>query len=562
MAAAGAAAAADGVVEDEEEDTIRHASSFATLVDNNDQEEEEEEVSSSSPPPPPPTPAQTSRGSSKNKNKKKKKKKNPTTKQTSPATEEDEEAVLAAAMREAAVARDSPGEAPRPSYLRFDVSRLDADRELRSRLGESSARRRLDRKRRGVFPEAFDGDFGEPPSFARGGARWDGADAVASDDWARASRELAACRGDPNELATLCARRPFHAPSLVATAVAACALGRADLAEALVRRALRAYTTGDAARHKVLAGTFRANEASAAPLFEAAFLAARLAAMKGAPETAANLFRFCLSLDPGTDPKGVLLRLPADLLDADDLDALDDLVAASPDVPCACLCRSLAFLRKADRPAAIDALADAFLKFPHLLLCLLDACEIVADSSNFRDVLWHDHFRKHNWMNNQKNSYAALALPRALDVACLRTRRAWKRNVDILLAAAKRVVDDPVRESDRLEKVRHVDRVWSTGPMVKYARCPVSDFQDTFEHLGPDAAAGLDDSLLAPEAAARYRDLRTNRGGLVPDHRGGDVLLMDLLAHLPPDLQAHYQAQAEAGVPPAELEASLLQLLA
>ncbi|KAH8069764.1 hypothetical protein JL721_5654 [Aureococcus anophagefferens] len=53
--------------------------------------------------------------------------------------------------------------------------------------------------------------------------------------------------------------------------------------------------------------------------------------MRGAPETAANLFRLLLSLDQ-RDPCGVLLRLDADLLAAEQYDAVLELHGANVQV--------------------------------------------------------------------------------------------------------------------------------------------------------------------------------------------------------------------------------------
>lgn len=496
--------------------------------------------------------------------------------------EKDDEEVLAAAMETAASLRSSSGGGAMgkvPLYLRFDQSRVDAEREVAARLGTLRTGRRphLDSKRRrGAFPESFDGDFGEAPSFAKGGVRYDGTKVIVSDDWAEGVRELEACVGDPNELAKLCAIRPFHAPTLVVTAEAVARLQAIDLAWPLCCRALRVFTTGEGTRQKVYDGQLRVQyDAASRPLFNASFAAGRLAGMRGAQETRANLMRFCLSLDVAGDPKGVVMRLSADLFDAGDVEASLAMfeqppaeAAWWPFVPTVCITRAMVHLVRKEREIATNALADALAKFPQLLLCLLDACNILTDQSSFRDVMWHEHFSKLNWTTNQRAAYAAGGLPRALDVACLRTSKFMSGHIDLLLAAAKHVAAQ--QSATYRPLVESVDKLWATQHTrpASYAHLPISDFTDSFEYLGPDAAHGFDASLLTPQAARQYAHLRhTQRrphsrfaGGFQGEN--GDNLISDILAQLSPDLQAHFQAQAEAGASPQEIEAALIEHLA
>lgn len=517
--------------------------------------------------------------------KRKKKSKGKKKKNAAPDAEHDDKAdeeLLAAAMERAASLRLSSGGGAMgtvPLYLRFDQSRVDAEREVAARLGtlRSGRRPHLDSKRRrGVFPESFDGDFGEAPSFAKGGVRYDGTKVIVSDDWAEGVRELDACLGDPNELAKLCAMRPFHAPTLVVTAEAVARLEAIDLAWPLCCRALRAFTMGEGTRQKVCDGRFRVQyDGASRPLFDASFVAGRLAGMRGAQETRANLMRFCLSLDVTGDPKGVVMRLSADLFDAGDVEACLAMFEQPPAeaawwplVPTICITRALVHLVRKEREKATDALADALAKFPHLLLCLLDACNIRTDQSSFRDVVWHEHFSKPNWTTNQRAAYAAGGLPRALDVACLRTRKVMSDNVDLLLAAAKQVAAQQCATYRPL--VERVDKLWASqnARPASYAHLPITEFTDKFEYLGAEAAQGFDASLLTPQAARQYTHLRYTQRRLgsgvaaaFPDD-SGDNLINDILAQLPPDLQAHFQAQAQAGVSPQEIEAALIEYLA
>lgn len=514
--------------ESESDDEVEAATSpFATLEDSDEEEEVEEVVR---------------KVETKAPQRRKKKKKPQKTKKKAPVDDVDDDELLAAAL-----VRHRVEETPKTRVLAFQVGRVDADREMAAKLGVPARSKRAG-KRRGVFPENFDGEFGEPPSFASGGMRWDGKEAVGSDDWIDGDRALKACVGDPNELATLCAMRPFHAPALVATATAVCALGKSNLAEPLCKRALRVYTMGDRLRTKVMDGTFTASFESARPLFDAAFLLARLSGMRGATETSANLFKFVLSLD-SSDPKGVLLRPFFD----DALDVFD----AHPLIPTTCVARALALADQNQREQAIEAAVDALVKFPHLLLCLVNAMDM--QQSSFREPLWHDHFSRGTWTTGQRAAYAAGGLPRALDAVCLTTRHAWKRHVDVLLAAANRVASKDASEWSAT--VLEVGRAWAEPPLSNYAQCPIADFANKFELLGPEAAADFNDRLLTPQAAKDHAQRRTRGGGRQLRMDEDEMLVMDLIAQLPPELQAQYEAQLRAGVSPLEVQAMLLQLL-
>lgn len=512
-------------MDSESEDEVAATSPFATLEDSDEEEEEEKVV----------------KDAEKKAPQRRKKKKKPQKKKKVPVDDADDDELLAAAL-----VRQRVEEKPKTRVLAFHVGRVDADREMASKLGVPARSRRAG-KRRGVFPESFDGEFGEPPSFASGGMRWDGEQAVGSDDWTEGDAALKACVGDPNELASLCAMRPFHAPALVATATAVCALGKSNLAEPLCKRALRAYTMGDRLRTKVMDGTFRASYESARPLFDAAFLLARLSGMRGATETSANLFKFVLSLD-SSDPKGVLMRPFFD----EALDVYD----AHPLIPTTCVARALSLAGKEQREQAIEATVDALVKFPHLLLCLVNAMDM--QQSSFREPLWHDHFSRATWTTGQRAAYAAGGLPRALDAVCLTTRHAWKGHVDVLLAAANRVASKDA--SQWSATVAEVDRAWAEPPLSNYAKCPIEDFANKFELLSPEVAADFDDRLLTPQAAKEHAHRRPRGGGRQHRMDEDEMLVMDLIAQLPPELQTQYEAQLRAGASPLEVQAMLLQL--
>lgn len=328
--------------------------------------------------------------------------------------------------------------------------------------------------------------------------------------------------------------------------------------------------------------------------------------MRGAPETAANLFRLLLSLDPHGDPCGVLLRLDADLLAAEQYDAVLELhganlqVAALPAalasaacplfddppraaktkpagrlapsttalLPGLCLNRGLALLRLDRRSEAVRAVAEALSMFPHLLACVLDACGVDADrdrSTNydFRELLWHDHFRAKSRDEALQRAFDVGALPVALDAACLRGRHLWRAPDALRLlhdgaaALARRL--GPGKTSAKTLAV--VDKAWATSALAKYAAVPVEEFADGFPQLGPEAAEGFDEANLSPDAA---REAARQAQGPVRLARGqrGAVTLEDLLDRLPPELRADFAAQLDAGVAPEDVQDALLALMA
>lgn len=535
-----------------EDEQVPASSAFATLSLDDSSDDSETEPPSPKPAAPPPRKP----------------------KEDKKQDDEDEDALLAAAIEEASseAAASLSQSGPQDGYLRADLGKVDAEREVSTRLGSRLERSRRE-KRRGLFPASFDGDFGDPPSFGKGGIRFDETGkAIPSDDWIEGNRELEACPGDPNELASLCAVRPFHAPTLMATANAVARLNMIELSWPLCCRSLRAYTKSWRSGAKRIQ-----YDSISLPFFEASYMAGRLASMRGAPEAATNLFKFCLSLNEDDDPKGVMMRLSADLFAAKDYDACLAIFESKKNdrdlIPTVCLCRALVYDSRNQRSLAVEALVDAFAKFPHLLVCLIDACEITTETSSFKDVVWHDHFRKANWTVGQARAYARGGLPRALDVACLRTRHVFKKNVDLILTAAKRLVEQPARVYR--DAVDRVDRIWGNpdgGLPGDYSKCPVTDFTDTYEQLGPDAAEGFDQNLLTPSTAQHYRQLREQhpqhppnggRGALRHAGRLGaehSELLDEIIAQLPDgELRTSVLDQLSAGAHPEDVQAYIFR---
>ena len=433
-------------------------------------------------------------------------------------------------------------------------------------------------------------------------------------------------------------------------------------------------------------GVLRADAADPehAALFRALLTRARCAAMTGAAETAANLFRFLLALDPTGDPCGVLLRLDADLYEANDDAALLELhdrplpVAAwagsveplFDDAPrsCAAPCRAggaglpegttallpgLALnralaLRRSDlddpsaRKRAVAAVADALAAHPQLLTSMLRACGVDPDSDrtttfDFREISWHEHFRKHVREAHLANAYAAGALPLAIDACCLRGRKFWSQPDALrLLHDGAKVLTKrlgPGKASTKTLAI--VDNMWSATALAKwrpsgklvrwfwrcpspskgrsalraaaaprpgddprsgrgarddacgptpqkssktassssrrrrYAAVPVEEFGDRFAQLGPDAAEGFDDSLLTADAARRAADERRmlQNGGVRRVAGGGGgfadarAMVDHVLAQLPEEVRADFEAQLAAGVPAEAVQQALLALL-
>ncbi|KAJ1448859.1 transcriptional repressor TCF25-domain-containing protein [Pelagophyceae sp. CCMP2097] len=545
-------------------------------------------------------------------------------------------------LLEAAVAaqRADASAAAGAALPRFLLNRVDAQREVDARfgVGGGGGAQTKTHTRRYVFGPPPRG-FGDAPTFARGGLRWskcaapargDGGGewwtAAPSDRYAARTQELRSSFGDANELARLAARAPFHAPTLVTLARACAKLGQRAHCAPLLRRALNAYDAAapryEALADAVLRGAWRvdAGEPEHVALFAALQRTARQAAMLGAPETAANLFGALLSLDPLGDPCFVLLRLDADFVAAqrfqDALDLYDTPVgvgcgvrpadgavelfedaqpaavldggalADSRAMPGICLNRGLCLLRLGrDRTQAVEAVADCLASFPHLLVCMLEACGVDAERDccteyDFRELLWHDQFRKLTHSTWQKRSYQLGALPRALDACCLRSRSLWKQPDALRLlhdGAAALVLRLGAGKAAEAA-LQQADADWSLSALVKYVGAPINEFKDAYESLGPEAAVGFDEALLSPEAAARAahddegvvlrRDDR-GRGGRDDAQpaggarRGGgarDSALDDLVQQLPEDLRAHVLEQARSGVPLEEIQAAIFSL--
>ena len=599
----------------EDEAPPQKTSNFGALLGEDDSESsssssEEDEPAAEEPTPPPPPPKAQKR-------KKKKTKKPPA---PPPANDDDDTAALDAAV---AAARQEGGGATvaaptnAPPYLRFEFGRVDTQKEVAAALGASGARRRGLGTRRSLLGAPPDG-FGAAPTYGRGGLRcvkrapgrarpgeqWHVFEA--SDAYAQATAESMA--GDPNYLAARVAEKPYLAPPLVALATFSLRVGRKELAEPLLRRATTAYEvalnagserTRDLVKRAVL--RVDAAQGESALFFKAIHVRARVAAASGAPETAANLFRFLLALDPLGDPCGVLLRLDADLLQAGDNEAVLALfdapmtVAKLPQcdvfddaprrhtkphtthdsssrlLPGLALNRALALLRvpgdrKEKRISATNAVADALAAHPHLLTNMLGACGInpnadFTTSYDFREVVVHEHFRKQTRRACLANAYSVGAYELALDAACIRGRKLWAE------PDALKLLHDGAQLLSRrlgpgkasLQTLAIVDAAWSRTSLVKYARVPIEAFADDLPVLGPDAAEGFDDSLLT--AAAHQRAQQQQQQRIVFNRRPGGVDMGEILAQLPPDLREDFQRQLDAGVPPEQLEEALLRLV-
>ena len=397
----------------------------------------------------------------------------------------------------------------------------------------------------------------------------------------------------------------------------------------LLRRALCAYEAAlpryEVVRELVGSARWRVDAADVGnvPFLAALLRSARAAQMVGAPETAANLFGALLSLDAATDPCCVLLRLDGDFLAAqrfDDalslfdtplpigpgcqvpgsaaggIDLFEDAATVVLDggtaattrmLPGVCLSRGLCLFRLGRRQEAVEAVAEALASFPHLLVCMLDACGIDAEKDrsteyDFRELLWHDQFRKKTHETWQKRAYQMHALPRALDCCCLRTRQHWAAQDAMRLlhdgaaALVKRLGYSYILllNSDRPGVVDEValsaaDANWSLSPLVKYAGAPIAEFKDEYNFLGPEAAEGFDEAQLTSEAAkaastAPVMVFQRGHQRAAPAQRGGgggeDDALNDLLQQIPEELRPQVIAQAQSGLPLQEIQAALFSL--
>jgi len=373
-----------------------------------------------------------------------------------------------------------------------------------------------------------------------------------SEDWQRANQQLAQA-GAPNEIGTLVAQRPFHAPTLIAAATMCCSMGLFDLAIPLCVRACASYTFY---RRDAVVADCEATKS----FFDAVFLLARLAAKRGAKRTAANLFRACFKLNPDHDPCLVSLRLASDLYIINEYKAIAQLSEEEfgQFIPDTRLCQAL-YLYNTQKDQAIEYLSQTLAAFPQLLSCLLDACEIRADNINsrFREILWRDHFRKNTWLTHQASAYALTSLPRALDVACLRQHAIWRHpdHIEFLrLAAENTQIDLPL--------LQQVNSFWTQSPLALKAKelDVFAQFSDDFPRLDPAVIEDFDTSLLEPHAAQRMVGTLPTTTRVMRPHQQ-QITLPQLMAHLPPDLQQQFQFQLDSGVPAEEIQATLLQLV-
>ena len=593
-----------------EDEAPQQKASFGALLGDDFSDSSSSDDDAEAPKPPPPPKAQQKR-------KKKKNKKKPP---APPANDDDAttaalDAAIAQTKKEGGATTTTTATAP--PYLRFEFGRVDTAKEVAAALGSSVGRRRGLQTRRSLLGAPPDG-YGLAPTYGKGGLRcvktnpsrarpheqWHVFEA--SDAYAQATIESTA--GDPNFLAQRVADRPYHAPPLVALATFALRVGRKELAEPLLRRATTAYEVAlnagsERTRDLVKSVKLRVDacEGESSLFFKALHVRARVAASSGAPETAANLFRFLLALDPAGDPCGVLLRLDADLLQAGDADAVLSLfespltVTSMPPadvfddaprkhlaphvthdsstrlLPGLALNRALALLRvpgdrKVKRLNAVNAVADALAAHPHLLTNMLGACGVnpnqdFTTSYDFREVVLHEHFRKQTRRACLANAYAVGAYELALDAACIRGRKLWAEpdSLKLLHDGAAALIERLGPGKASTQTLAVVNAAWSRTALVKYARVPVEVFADDLPQLGPDAAEGFDDSLLSAEAAQRAQQQQGQR--VVFRGGGGGDVVGEILAQLPPDLRQDFQRQIDAGVPPHELEEALMRLV-
>ena len=322
----------DSDSESSEDEAPQQKPSFGALLGSDSDSSSDDDAAEPPKPAPPPPP----KSQQKRKKKKKKQPPAPPANDVDDATEAALDAAIAETKKEGGAATTTTTNAP--PYLRFEFGRVDTAKEVAAALGSSVGKRRGLQTRRSLLGAPPDG-YGIAPTYGKGGLRcakrspgrarpheqWHVFEA--SDAYAQATIESSA--GDPNYLAQRVAERPYHAPPLVALATFALRVGRKELAEPLLRRATTAYEVAlnagsERTRDLVKSVKLRVDacEGESALFFKALHVRARVASSSGAPETAANLLRFLLALDPSGDPCGVLLRLDADLLQAGDADAV------------------------------------------------------------------------------------------------------------------------------------------------------------------------------------------------------------------------------------------------
>eukprot|EP00940_MAST-03C_sp_MAST-3C-sp2_P002046 g2046.t1 len=308
---------------------------------------------------------------------------------------------------------------------------------------------------------------------------------------------------DPNALAQLVQRHPFHCAGLLHLSDMMRRLGRMEDAAKLLSRCVYVL---QCAFHPLFDVTAVPRVSYHVPenraLFECLFRHALFVHRRGCPRTALELAKLLLGLDSESDPMGALLCIDSLAVCARENEWLLALSNALPrrlasSLPGFAFARALA-LRALERiPAANEALEQALAMYPFALKPLIERAELVQGSGT-RASQWGKVAQHAFW-----NASAPPLAGRLAAIVAEMQHDLWAANSEWLLRSATSVLESDVstRGTETWRNVRAImEASFSPGSAAeRYARRTPYDYserggqlQGALDDVGPrvDAVAG------------------------------------------------------------------------